>query len=89
MTAEVAILNRNAVAIAADSAVTVGTDSGNSKVYNSVNKIFGFSRKHPVGIMIYNNADFMGILWETIIKECRDQLEDDNLETIKDYGKDF
>lgn len=42
MTAEVAILNREAVVIAADSAVTLGSPVG--KVYNSANKLFALSR---------------------------------------------
>lgn len=37
MTAEVAILNREAVAIAADSAVTIG--GLGSKIYNTANKL--------------------------------------------------
>jgi hypothetical protein len=59
MTAEVAILNKAAVALAADSKVTIGS-GGNEKTYDSVNKIFTLSKRHPVGIMIYGNADFMG-----------------------------
>ncbi|MCM3291867.1 hypothetical protein M3661_17240 [Paenibacillus sp. MER 180] len=70
MTAEIAILNRSAVALAADSAVTVG-----DKVYNSAIKILPLSYKHPIGIMIYNTSTFMGIPWETIIKSYRKQLD--------------
>ena len=39
MTAVIGILNKNAVAIAADSAVTV-TGSNGRKIYNTANKIF-------------------------------------------------
>ena len=52
MTAEVVILNREAVAVAADSAVTV-TGRG-PKVYNTANKLFSLSAVEPVAVMIYH-----------------------------------
>ncbi|WFB59685.1 hypothetical protein [Paenibacillus sp. BR1-192] len=84
MTAEIAILNRTAVALAADSAVTIG-----DKVYNSAIKILPLSHKHPIGIMIYNNSTFMGIPWETIIKTYRKQLDDTSYDYVQDYCDDF
>ncbi|WP_455086715.1 hypothetical protein [Prevotella denticola] len=57
MTAIVAVLNKHAVAIAADSAVTMGDTH---KVVNSANKIFTLSKYHPVAVMTYSNAAFMG-----------------------------
>lgn len=72
MTAEVAVLNKMAVALAADSKVTIG-GGGSEKTYDTANKIFTLSKVHPVGILIYNNADFMGYPWETIIKLYRTQ----------------
>ena len=71
MTAIVSILNKHAVAIAADSAVTFG-----HKVINSGNKIFTLSKYHPIAIMTYNNASYMGMPWDTIIKLYRRQLGD-------------
>jgi hypothetical protein len=85
MTAEIAILNRTGVALAADSAVTIG----DSKVYNTVNKLFTLSKFHPVGIMIYGNADYMTIPWETIIKLYREQLGPKSLATVRDYAANF
>lgn len=64
MTAEIAILNRMGVALAADSAVSIGSSG---KVYNSANKLFALSKKHPVAIMIHGNAHFMSLPWEVII----------------------
>ncbi|GKS13617.1 hypothetical protein YDYSY3_46170 [Paenibacillus chitinolyticus] len=84
MTAEIAILNRSAVALAADSAVTVG-----EKVYNSAIKILPLSHKQPIGIMIYNTSTFMGIPWETIIKTYRKQLADMCFDYVQDYCEDF
>jgi hypothetical protein len=66
MTAEIAVLNKSAVALAADSAVTIGRPP-NSKIYNTVNKIFELSSVHPVGIMIYGSLDFVGMLMNPLI----------------------
>ncbi|MCC5932125.1 MAG: hypothetical protein JJU28_22960 [Cyclobacteriaceae bacterium] len=88
MTAVVGILNKHAVALAADSAVTVGGTNGR-KIFNKANKVFTLSKLHPVGIMIYNSASFMTTPWETIIKVYRDQLADKSFSTLKEYQEDF
>lgn len=88
MTAEIAILNRNAVAMAADSAVTLQLPGG-QKIYNTVNKLFALSKYRPVGIMVYGAADFMGIPWETIIKMHRAELYDKKYDRLEEYASDF
>ena len=88
MTAEVAILNKSAVALAADSKVSIG-GSRPQKTYDSQNKIFTLSKIHPVGIMIYNNADFMSYPWETIIKQYRKQKADRNERTAEAWADNF
>lgn len=88
MTAEIAILNREAVAIAADSAATF-SDGTNQKISSSANKIFALSKHHPVGIMIYGNALFMGIPWETLIKVYRKNLGDTKCNTLYEYSQNF
>ena len=88
MTAGVGILNKTGIAIAADSAVTVGNVQG-SKVYNFANKIFMLSKYRPVGIVIYYRADFMGIPWEVLIKDYRNELDEKSFGTIKEYQEDF
>ena len=55
LTAEIAILNRTAVALAADSVVTLSNSPGR-KTYDSAEKIFQLSHAQPIGLMIYNNA---------------------------------
>jgi len=67
MTAEIAIMNKHAIALASDSAVTMSQEAG-EKIKTSANKLFALSRYHPVGIMIYGSADIMEVPWETIIK---------------------
>lgn len=85
MTAEVAILNKTAVALAADSAITF---SG-KKIYNSGNKLFTLSKYQPVGIMIFGNAEFMNVPWETIIKFYREHLLLKRFPKLIDYANDF
>ena len=63
MTAEIVIMNREAVALASDSAVTSISGSG-SKIFTSANKLFSLSRYNPVGVMIHGNATLMGVPWE-------------------------
>jgi hypothetical protein len=76
MTAEIAILNKNGVALAADSAVTL-RNPDNQKVYNTANKLFMLSKYHPVGIMVYGSAELMGVPWETVIKIFRAELHNE------------
>lgn len=89
MTAIVGTLNRRGVVFAADSAATF-TTSTTRKISNTANKIFALSRKHPVGIAIYNNLDFYGVPWEIIFKRYRDyHLLDKCFPHIMDYINDF
>ena len=78
-------MNKVAVALAADSALTLGSPSGELKVYGSAEKIFQLSANAPVGIMIYGGAEFLGLPWETIIKEFRRGLDRKPLSTLDDY----
>lgn len=88
MTAVIGILNRHAIAIAADSAVTIGGPN-NRKIFNRANKIFSLSKFHPVGAMLYNSASFLGTPWETIIKLYRRQLNNHSFDTLNEYVNDF
>jgi len=60
MTCEVAVMNRRGIALATDSAVTLGEGE---KIYHSAEKLFPLSLAAPVGIMTYGAADFMGVPW--------------------------
>ena len=88
MTAVIGILNKSAVALAADSAVTISGSNGR-KIFNTANKIFTLSKFHPVGIMIYSSASLMSTPWETIIKIYRQKLKDKSFPTVKEYQDDF
>ncbi len=85
MTAEVITYNKNAIAMAADSAVTVY----GSKTYNSANKLFMLSKYHPVGILIYNSASINGIYTEILVKEYRKQLGKKSFDSLKEYKDNF
>lgn len=84
MTAEVAVLNTQAVALAADSASTISGNPRGPKVYNAANKLFALSPAQPVGIMIYDSAEICGVPWETVVKEFRKQ-HDAVRDTLADY----
>ncbi len=88
MTSEIAIMNKEAVALAADSAVTASLGK-DKKVFVSANKIFALSKYNPVGIMVYGSASFMGIPWETIVKLYRSELGKRSYKTLEDYANDF
>lgn len=89
MTAEIVLMNKSAVALAADSAVTVGAGNSEKKVFNTASKVFALSKYAPVGIMIYSGADFCGIPWETIIKDYRSRLGKKRFSTLAEYKRDF
>lgn len=88
MTAEIAVMNKTAVALAADSAVTIGS-GGSAKIFNTVDKIFEVSEKNPIGIMISNRLDFMDLPLEVVIKEFRRKSIDLQLPTVADWKCHF
>ncbi|MDW7728113.1 MAG: hypothetical protein SCH70_13615 [Candidatus Methanoperedens sp.] len=88
MTAEIVIMNKQAIALASDSAVTMTHEMG-EKIKTSANKLFALSKYHPVGVMIYNNADLMGIPWETIIKIYRNKIDKKGFDSLKEYADNF
>jgi hypothetical protein len=88
MTAEIAILNKSAVALAADSTVTIDSSDGR-KTYNTVNKLFTLSKFQPIGSMIFGDANIMGVPWETVIKDYRSKLAGKSFPKVRDYLDDF
>ncbi len=88
MTAVVGILNKQAVVLAADSAVTI-SGTNNRKIFNHANKIFRISNRAPVGLMIYNSALFMGAPWEVIVKVYRDHIGNAEFPSVQDYQENF
>lgn len=87
VTAEVVILNREAVAIAADSAATVA--GRGPKIYNTANKLFALSTVEPVAVMIYGAGTFGTIPWETVVKEYRRKAGPKTFGTVAEHAADF
>ena len=88
MTAIVGVLSRKGIAFAADSAATVTSKSG-QKITHHANKLFSLSKYQPVGIAIYNNLNFHGIPWDSIIKMYRNSLGDKKYNTVSEYVTSF
>ena len=91
MTAEIVIMNKEAVALAADSAVSlvIGPSESPQKIFTSANKIFGLSDNHAVSLMIYNNASFLGVPWEPVFTRFEESLGTVPLLTLADYANRF
>ncbi len=85
MTTEIAIVNRHAIALAADSAVTIGR----SRVWKSANKIISLSPRNDIAIMIHNSADLLRVPWETIIKHFRDDCCFTKFDKVSDCASAF
>lgn len=71
MTAEVAIINKTAIALAADSAVTLSLGSDQQKVFDSEDKLFELTRHEPIAVMINSNMHFMEAPLPVLIKRYR------------------
>ncbi len=81
-------MNLEAVALAADSAVTASSGD-NQKIFGSQNKLFALSDMAPVGILVFGSAAFMSIPWEVIIKEYRRRYGDRVFPTLDEHVAHF
>ena len=75
MSVGVCVINRNGIALSADSAATFTV---NKMFYNSVNKVFKLSSKYPCGAIIYNNLSINNVSVEQIIKEFSVYLDSED-----------
>ncbi|OAS25230.1 hypothetical protein A5481_09940 [Methylobacterium platani] len=87
MTAEIALLNRSALALAADSAVTLRIGSS-QKTYNTAEKIFEFSCNQPIALMIYNNVDYVGVPLDVVVRKHRVDCKQ-KFSTLKQAADEF
>lgn len=71
MTALVAVMNKQAVALAADSAGTVQLPGREHHKIYAMNKVFALSKTEPVGVMLCGEGQFLGLPWEGVLKEYR------------------
>lgn len=88
MTAEIAVMNRGGIALAADSAVTVTTEAG-QKIYNTVNKLFTLSKYEPIAVMVYGSGTLMEVPWELIVKLYREEVGESVFQTVADAADHF
>ncbi|MGR3760636.1 hypothetical protein ACUXV3_10975 [Roseobacteraceae bacterium NS-SX3] len=92
MTSEICVMNRMSVVLAADSASTVSyyeNGEQHKRYFKGANKVFQLSDTQPVGLMIYGNAEIMGVPWELVIKAFRKHLNNSSFDTIEGYAKAF
>ncbi|MGB8923374.1 MAG: hypothetical protein WCC61_17945 [Pseudomonas sp.] len=92
MTAEIAIMSRTAVVLAADSATTVTSWKDGlqeRRYFKGANKLFELSRSAPVGLMIYGSASLQGVPWELAIKSFREDLGEEQHDRLEAYPKRF
>ncbi|MFM9972658.1 MAG: hypothetical protein ACKVQK_30130 [Burkholderiales bacterium] len=90
MTCEIAIMNQNAVALAADSAMTVRrwvNGERQTRYFKGSNKIFQISNYHPVGLMVFGSANVQQIAWELIVKEFRAHLKSTSFQSLNGYAE--
>lgn len=89
MTCEVAVANKLAIALAADSAVTFSGSGAQTTYASGANKIFQLAMEEPVAVMIYNNAVLAGVPWELILKCYRENLGRGGFKQLEGYGSDL
>lgn len=88
MTSEIAVLNQRAVALAADSAVTL-VDGGLVAVRNDQRKLFNLVDGKPIGLMFYGVADVMGHPWDQLIEHYQTTVKPAGFARVGDYAKSF
>ena len=71
MTAEIAVLNKSAVALAADSAVTISAGNKEEKTFDSADKLFELCRHNAIAVMIYNGLSFAEAPLHALVKKFR------------------
>lgn len=87
MTAEIAILNKTAVALATDSAVTISSGDSAQKIFDTADKLFELCTASPIGVMVYNGMQFMGVPLEGVVKNFRSKH--DAFESVEDAAQAF
>ncbi len=88
MTSEIAVMNQRAVALAADSAVTL-IDGGTVAVRNGQRKLFNLADGAPVGLMFFGVADMMGHPWEQLVEHYQKKHRPARFAALRDYAGAF
>jgi len=88
MTSEIAVMNQRAVALAADSAVTL-VDGGLVAVRNDQRKLFNLVEGRPIGLMFFGLADMMGHPWDQLILHYQSKVKPASFAHVRDYATSF
>lgn len=88
MTSEIALMNQRAIAMAADSAVTL-IDGGKVIIRNDQKKLFNLFDGVPVGTMFFGVADIMGHPWDVLVEHYRSVAKPARLPHVRHYAEDF
>jgi hypothetical protein len=88
MTSEIAVMNQRAIALAADSAVTL-IDGGKIIVRNDQKKLFNLVDGVPVGVMYFGMADIMGHPWDVLLEHYRKTAPAGALPHLGDHAESF
>lgn len=88
MTAEILVMNRSAVAFAAQGGLTAGYGPDPAPTRDSA-KIFGLFDGAPVALMIYGRADLLGQPWQSLITHYSETSERPEAKTVQDYANHF
>ena len=87
MTAEVLVMNASAVAMAADSAVSISYGRG-TKTYTRARKLLQLHETQPVAVMVWDAPDHFSLPWEVIVGEYR-KKNDAVLNQLDEYVEAF
>ena len=87
MTCQLALMNMRGVALASDSAATVGS----KRTFNKREKIFTLGGGQPIGFLVAGNASYTpgDVEWERVIYLYSEYLGTKTHSTLSDYVSDF
>ncbi|HEY2071789.1 MAG TPA: hypothetical protein VGG48_19675 [Rhizomicrobium sp.] len=88
MTSEIAVMNQRAVALAADSAVTLIAGS-TVAIRNDQRKLYNLVEGQPIGLMFYGLADMMGHPWDQLIDTYQKKVKPKGVKHVTDYAASF
>jgi hypothetical protein len=90
MSSAIIFINKLGVAVAADSAITIGDKEA---IFNTAQKIFPIGKKDQAHILVitFANAMFMGVPIELILKSYSNKIEESGFKknSIEEYMFDF
>ncbi|MFP3943356.1 MAG: hypothetical protein ACLFWF_05670 [Alphaproteobacteria bacterium] len=88
MTAEILVMNRSAVALAAQGGLSAGYGPDPAVTRDSA-KIFPLFEGMPVALMIYGRADLLGHPWQSLITHYLENSDPPDAKTIGDWAAHF